>query len=59
MQTKSIIILALLVVYIATAIMARRLSNAASEDDTSLEQRDADLSRLLREVLAGKRRVRF
>ncbi len=59
MQTKTIIILALLVVYIATAIMARRLSNEASEDDTSLEQRDADLSRLLREVLAGKRRVRF
>ncbi len=59
MQAKNIIILALLVVYIATSIMARRLSYDASNENTSLEQRQANLRQLLRQVVANKRRVRF
>jgi hypothetical protein len=38
MQAKTIIIFAILVVYIDTAIMARRLHSDASEEDNSLEQ---------------------
>ncbi len=45
--------------YITVAIMARRLSNDASDENTSLEQRRVDLSQLLRDVQANKRPVRF
>ncbi len=57
MPRRTIIILAILVVYIATAIMARRLYNDALEEDSSLQQRRSDLSRLLRTILADKRRA--
>jgi hypothetical protein len=59
MHAKTIFILAILVVYIATAIMARSLYSDESEDDNSLEQRRSDFNRILRKVLADKRRARF
>jgi len=59
MQGRTIIILASLVVYIATAIMADPLYNHPSQEDISLKQRRSDFSRLLRRLLADKRSLRF
>ncbi len=59
MQAKQIIILAILLVYIATTIMANSLYNEASAEDSAFEERRSDLSETLRDLLANKRRVRF
>jgi hypothetical protein len=58
MQGRTTIIFAILVVYIATGILARRYYDISEEDD-SLELRRADLMRLLRRAQADKRRVHF
>ncbi len=58
MQARTLIIIAMLLACIVTAIMARQYE-ADSDENHSLEERGSDVKRLLKAFLAEKRRVRF